>query len=428
MWQRSLVVLRSRVYPRIAGSHHRTTPGEKVEYALALQRAGAYRESLRLLNEPEVQNDPQSLVARAFYDIYHWNYESAAPFLEDYLERTDADVYEAFIARVNLLACRAFLLDSKFATEFANLKRDLQAAGHSLLLGAVLEIGAQYMIVSGNTNQGETCLRDAERLLKTEGGMHLMFVDKWRTISKALKTKSIQPIDEFRKLALSRKHWETLRDLDYFRALLQPDSSWADWVYYGTPHGSFRRRMERWRDFPEQTTVSRSGKSLQVVDPWFAGDKHGEMSHLLLNLLLRDFYRPMRVGEIFSELFWNNHLDLNSAQDRIHQLIRRLRDWIQKYHIAFKVIEVDGAYAIRTAEDTGLVCRKVTLAAQKLPFIFGRFQTLAPQYLSAQDWAEHLNMTPPKTRVLLAQARQTGVVEAKGRGPATRYKIICGPS
>lgn len=316
-----------------------------------------------------------------------------------------------------------FYNDPRFEDEFEILKRDLQSAGYTFLLGSVLEIGAQYLIVNGQMDAGENCLREAEQLLKSEDQLRLMFVDKWRTIAQALKTKSVEPLTQFRQLALSRKHWETLRDLDYFRAMLQSESPWAAWVYFGTPHAAFRHRMEKSCGFPDIATVSRSGTCVQVIDPWFAGDQHGELSHLLMNLLLRDFYRPMRVGEIFSELFWNNPLDLNSSQDRVHQIIRRLRVWINKNNIPFKILEVEGSYAIRIAEDTGLVCRKLILPAQKLPFVFGRFHALRNVALTAQDWSERLNVTPSKTRTLLTQATQTKIIEVSGRGMATRYKL-----
>lgn len=421
LWKRSLMILRPRVYPRVSSSSAKATAGEKIEYALALQRAGAHRESLLLLSQPGVQKDPQSLIARAFSEIFQWNYERAAPLIHEYLASGKILPYENYIARVNLLACWASFQAPEFAAEFESLKKDLRASGHLLLLGAALEIGAQYMIVNGHSDEGERALREAEQLLKSEGDMHLMFVNKWRAIAESLKTKSVKPLDAFRQLALTSKHWETLRDLDYFRAMLEPDSHWAGWVYFGTPYTSFRKRMEQWRSFPEQATVSRTDHCVQVVDPWFAGDQHGEMSHLLLNLLLRDFYRPMKVGEIFSELFWGNHLDLTSSQDRIHQLIRRLRSWITEHNLAFTVVEVDGAYAVRIAEETGLVCRQRILPAQKLPFIFGRFQTA--ENLTAKEWGDRLNMTTVKARNLLAQAVPHDLVQVKGKGPATRYKI-----
>jgi hypothetical protein len=194
-------------------------------------------------------------------------------------------------------------------------------------------------------------------------------------------------------------------------------------VYYGTPYKSFRQRLERVREFPEQAIVSRSEQIERIVDTWHVGDQHGEMTQLLLVLLLRDFYRPAKVGYIFSELFGNGLWNMTSSQNRVHQLVRRLRTWMIENKLPFKIIEVDGAYALRMNEDVGLVCRKRFLPLQKIPFIFGRYPTTSARGLSAKEWAEKLNVTPVKARNLLSEAASLGCISKQGEGPATRYKI-----
>jgi hypothetical protein len=420
MWRHSLSALKAKVRPEIGKS--KASVDEVIEYALALQKAGAYRESQNLLNEPNVKDEPQALMARAFHEIFHWNYQDAEPLWEAYLAHKDVGEYEKLVARVNRLAGYCFLRDPRITGEFERLKSDL--SGNPRLLAAVLEIGAQHLIMDKQWKEAEAALSEAEKVLGGQNGREdLMFVDKWRAVTRALTENSVKPLDQFRERALGAKHWETLRDLDYFRATIIPDSPWSEWVYYGTPYPAYRRRLDQLRDFNEQETVSRSRRPAVIVDPWYVGNQHGETTHLLFNLLLRDFYRPMKIGEIFSELFWDGFWDAKSSQNRVHQLIRRLRSWIEKNELPLSILEVEGSYSLRINQEAGLICRKRILPAQKLPFIFGRYYSQPAKPLAALEWADRLKVTPAKARYLLSQALPAGLLDKVGRGARTRYSL-----
>jgi hypothetical protein len=266
-------------------------------------------------------------------------------------------------------------------------------------------------------------LKEAEDLLAKGENMYAIFVDKWRNIAQALKTDSMDPLDVVRARALKAKHWETVRDVDFIRCTMRPESHWASWVYFGTPFAAYRQRLEGSRQFPEQTIVSRKSNPELIVDPWHTGNHQGELPQLFLDLLLRDFYRPFKVGHIFSELYWDEFWDVSSSHNRVHQLAHRLRAFIEDNQLPFKLLRIDGAYALRMDEKAGIVCRKKMLPLKKLPYIFGRYEAETPRLLNAKGWGQRLNVTTVKARNLLSEASENGVVVKIGGGPATMYRV-----
>jgi hypothetical protein len=74
----------------------------------------------------------------------------------------------------------------------------------------------------------------------------------------------------------------------------------------------------------------------------------GSRCHHLIEVLLRDFYRPLKMGEIFVELFPGEYFDIFSSPNRVHQLLFRTRDWIAQQNLPLEINELAGGYSLKT--------------------------------------------------------------------------------
>lgn len=417
----SLRLLRPYVHP-VVKSRGEATPEERLEYAYALQRIGAKSESVRILEKLTRQND-RAYLAFAFHFMSDWDQSSALFCLENFLASSQIQPYERSVGEVNRLACLVSLEDERAEDLFTQLRKDLRAQNFSLLAANILEIMAQYWIRAGDFTQARGLLSEAKGVAHDIGGIYSLFIDKWSVIADALEARNPDGLERLRARALAASHWETLRDLDYFRSVLNPHDRWSSWVYFGTPYVGFRDKLEKLRSFPETAWVCRQPQGSKFWDPWFANSAEAEISHRFVAFLARDFYRPARVGEIFSALFPDQHFDIDASPDRVYQIVRRARQWVQEEGLPLRIDEYAGSYRLHRASELALLGRKNFVRFTKTEFVFDRFHHSQTQSLRLEEWAERLKCGPKKAKNLLQDAKAAGLIQVERRGPHSRYML-----
>ncbi len=417
----SLKLLQPIVRPKVKGIVVADRE-ELLEYAYALQKVGAKTESFHILETLAPDYDKAHL-ALAFHHIFEWDYARALGHLEQLLGSPRITPYEAVVADVNRLACLVALKDERAETLFTDLERRIPIAGSSLLHGNILEIMAQQRLEARRVGEARVLLARAQQLMPEADDIYRMLMEKWSVIADAIESGRPDRIHEFRGRALTLQHWETLRDLDFALARLDPSSRWADWVYYGTPFSGFRRRLEDSRIFSETAWVSRHASPSEKWDPWFApgGGGGGELMHRFVVLLLRDFYRPARIGEIFSHLFPDQYFDIEVSPNRIHQIASRARAWLEENQVPARLEEVSGSYCLRGEESLAILARKAQIRYTKVEFLFERYREGRPVAMSSREWADVLGFSCEKVKRLLREANSAGLVTVERKGPYSRY-------
>lgn len=425
LYEMSLRFLHSRVYPKVDGQKRSATARETVEYVLALQFAGAFKESGRLLTTLAGESEPRIALAQAAQHIFHWDYALALPHYKRLTESSGITDYEKLIARVNYLSCLGYSQHPGFTGEYTDLHRRLKKENLKLLLGNVYEIAAQYFIIGGDYKEADRTLKSAESELIEDGFFGHFFAAKWRAILSALKDNSTKPLIDFRQQALKISHWETLRHLDFYQTRLNPDGEWAPWVYFGTRYQSFREKIEVYRQFPDEQYVSRSGAGRgRHIDPWFIGNrkKDSDIQHRFFVFLLSDFYRPFSIGEVADAMFGEGQFRLEGSANRVHKLVHRLRQWLTENDLPFTLQEKNG-YSLRFKADLEVKARKRSVRLDRIGFIFERYRNEMPVLVRADEWALKLGVSQAKAGALLTQAREEGVLVAEGAARYTRYRF-----
>src|SRR5262249_1530027 len=125
--------------------------------------------------------------------------------------------------------------------------------------------------------------------------------------------------------ALASHNWEDARLADLYSVQIDFKNSKFLHLIFGTPFQGFRTKIyNEIGHKPDRSTYYLGEKQAPRLDlangeigglPAF---NVGRKIHQLIEILLRDFYHPLRIAGIFSELFPGEHFDVSSSPDRTH--------------------------------------------------------------------------------------------------------------
>lgn len=409
------------------------TPAELAEYAVALQRLGANREALEILRGiPAVtaKSIPQWGLYVSFCLVSQWKYEEALEVLEMSLAQNDLDPYLRQIILINFFAARIAVGDiTDLAGPLQEFARDLAAQGARRLQANALELLSQVHLLSGDLRAGEAQLNAASALHADEKAWDQLYIRKWRGILHALKDRDPGDLLGLRSEVESTGHFESLRDIDFHLLRTRFDEDRFRYLYFGTPHRSYRRRLLEfgspgtagtWVHAPDKAT------GLKDFDPMLDVPDLGSLPHRMLQLFLRDFYHPFRVAEIFGLLHPEEFFDPDHSPNRVHQSMHATRAWLTKHHLKFQIEARGPRFRLRWGEHFRLRAREPVLPVTEPQIYQYRLELAAPgpdHYWSRQETQDLLGCAKSVATRFLDPSRNPMILEKRGGGPQTRYRV-----
>lgn len=427
------------------------SPAEVSEYAWGLARVGSFKEAADLLESIDDETTPKALLYRAFVAIFQWEYREAIGFLKEYLRRADLDDYNRTIAEVNQAACHIFIEENADARKLLErLRETCEEKNYKLLSGNVQELLAQVAMHEGNYQEALDLLDRGAASLADVKGLSEFFIRKWRVIVELKQSKegALNGLQDIRNEAISLEHWESVRDCDFYRATYSKDEDILRFLYFGTPFHSYRKRLEHFigenpfkdtdnfawiPNLADPKLAGSTNGSIDIFDV-FAGTfanraqlKKGQVLHRLLQVLSRDYYRPCRVGVIFSEVFPDEFYNPVTSPDRIYKSIRRLRKWFKEKQVPLEVLERHGQYRLNltsTDRPVALLVRAVQPKSvelgesSKLAELFAEFGT---RPFSTKEAAKLLEVNHATISRLFQAPLQDGRLQRLYSGPKTKY-------
>ena len=289
------------------------TPATEIEistYALTLLVLGATDEAADRLQAAS-QSNARIQLAQGYLSINRWDYEAAVHHLRAYLSMEVVPTFETCVAQVNLAASYVALGDlrngSPLLQELAAKTKEHE--WHQLARNTK-ELLAQAAIQEHRFEEARALLdsaTDNEKFSLTS-----FFIEKWKAIADSLERPagSLDSLAKVRHLAVANQHWETVRDCDYYRAVVQKDEPLALHLYFSTPYPSYRKRLAKavqdWMSFPKSYTLFANAPrifDLMTAEELGATDiqlKPGKTLHRAFNTLVSDGYRPFLVGSLYS--------------------------------------------------------------------------------------------------------------------------------
>lgn len=405
------------------------TPGEWAEYAVLLQINGSVNEAVTILEKVDASKAPEALLYRSFCHFNRWEYGAAVPILDEYVA-SGIDDYARLVGSVNLLAALAMEKEHDRALHLLESLLPACRRGQYLRLEAnCLELRAQVHLQSGDWDRASL---DLEQAVKTLGQANIpdtLFILKWRALIEARVTGSTGPLDRLREEARRRHVWETDREVDFLALTLRFEQDRFEKLIFGTPHGAYRRRVlaELKTDVksPYADVGDPNGPLFEVESGTWRGEqilKAGSKTHAILAILAHDRYKPLGVGSLFSELFAGEHFDIFSSPDRIHQIIRRTRQWIDESRVGFELVEEKGKYRLNC---DGI---RLRLPFEKTPLqrgeiLFRCLLSSGKNRWTASEIRGRLGLTPAEYRQFIDWSLTEGRLERSYDGSTPLYGV-----
>lgn len=413
---------------------------ELAEYAVLLQKIGSLSESLQTLEKIDAEKAPEVLLYTAFYYFSRWEHIKAIPMLTEYLQKPLSD-YALLVGRLNLAAANSMSGQWELALELAiECQMQAKAHGHWRLLANCLELKAEIALQSGTQShptafalsRATGWLNEASEILKTHRSFDQLFIWKWRSYVESIEDASISALQNFRALAIERREWESVREADLLALKIAPDAKRLDHLIFGTPCLGYRARIQR--VLGEGTTHllytwgPGGGVELDVrTGQLGAGaiQSPGKKVHRLIELLARDFYRPTRVGNIFSELYEGQYFDIFSSPGRVYQVVTRARHWLASGAIPLELHESRGYYSLRFTGPIAMVVPLERTEIKGFSVHLNKLKELFPagHSFSNMQARDRLGLKSSTFKNVMRWAQEEKHLERLGKSSATRYRF-----
>lgn len=412
------------------------SPESIVEYACGLVRLGAVREAESLLRKIDFRETPSVHEAMAFLRTKEWDYHLAIPHCREHLKRLENGSYASSIAKLNLVIALYFEAEFNEAAEIIQgILSSRENFRYKLLQGNCYRVLGNLEFSRKNFALAAECFQKAYQIFSSSVGIDEFLVRKWIALVDYFHHKGSAAaqvtLDGVRHEALRIQHWESLRDIDYQLACYHRNEPLLVHLYYGTPFGRFKWRINR--DFPELSIPADyhwklgdgDGKRTRTIDFEAEGVEVGTVLARLYYALTADFYRPMSAIDLFQKIHPDEFYSHGSSENRVHQALLRFKALLKKAKLPMFVENAKDQYRLRASERVDLLIRNTSRSnPNQLEHRVGTFkEKFGSSSFTAKD-VEALMGKPRRTvSHILSEATEAGLLVRTGSGKATRYAI-----
>jgi len=433
----ALKILNPILRPRTHYAEPPTVP-EEIEYAACLRSEGAPLEALAILKDIDAEKFPEAHLQRATCMIGQWKYLEAVPHLKSYVASFKSTTYAQMVGKINLLAAYIYEGFWKEANLLlSEMQRDVDPVEHGLLRLNLLELAAQVAIAEGDSDAALKYLQEgAEHMKVSSHSVYEMLIEKWSAIVASMQSGTIAPeLATVRSKAVTMRHWETVRDCDFYMAKQNGDVNSLIHLYFGTPFSGFRKKIIEALGSIDQIPESYAWtthrgpasrifdlRSACVIDG--AADLGvGKVLHRFLIQMSCDFYRPKRILSIYSNVFPDQYFTLGSM-NRVHQLIRRFREWTDAHRIPLRVEKDHDGFRLGFSGPFAIALPRDVLPLGERELTLGKLRaTLSVNSFTTREAMQVLGMSQPSVHRLLAWAVDAGQAVHEGNTYHSCYRL-----
>ncbi len=422
-------------------------------YSLALSRMGAFAEAEKRLKSLNPELDPEIHFYRASLYMNQWKYDQALPELKKYVKDARLSEYSRQVGLVNLCAsCIALGRMKETQREIEKFLRRKSNAGLLRLKGNIYQIKAQYLFEMGDLEGAHAEILRAQETLKQDL-LGTLVVRKWEAIANFRRyqngEKFREDMADIKKAGASSKQWEIVRDCDFQTAIHLKDPICFNQVFWGTRFSSYKKRVMA--HVPQGVQIQREYDwelayepfGLQTLEPLDQTITKKQVTLAELNLsaslkklaviLCSEHYRPLRLTEIFEDLYEGEYFNILSSRIRLNRLIRRLNRHFEDHKIPLLVARYTDGLQLKSREP-GLYIRIFSDVdeqnASEEDFKKNWYERLkrfiqgleGPEF-SVSDFMGHFTMSRRSAQRELQQLSKRGIIDIKGHGKSTRYLL-----
>jgi len=456
----SLELLRKAVYPspkRRTLPGARATPEELAEYASSASMLGAHREARRLFEKIPDGAYPEGIYLEANSELAIFDYDRATPLLESFLKTQPADSGLRRGAEVRLAMCLIRGREKDEQRSARLLAPFLDAGTPDITLPERMYAGQIHVehnyVFSRDTRRTLELALELERRHPDHNSVGLML---WITLLSIHHGKNVGGqklrLQQEKRRAIQEQYWYGLRQFDLYESFLLRNRESLLRYHFGTPFPRMRRlALERFGQearltdhwdwvpgFGTEETPTPIGNLplldtiLGVFEPTGASLKNGDLLLTLLRTLASDFTTPLSEHEIHEQLYPGEPHQGETSSQRVHTVVHRLRQWLERESIPMEIESLTRAYRIspqsairlrvinpdRNIEELAILPPELR---ETEAFIRKAFSTSAR--FSSSELGK-LQQTSSRTVVYHLKALvEAGRLIAEGAGPARRYRL-----
>lgn len=455
---RTLVVRYANLLRRMGGTKHalrilnpvvrndteKPTIDEVIEYASCLTRLSLVDESIALLSKIDNEPKPEIQYELAAAYVAKWDYSKAIPYLKKYLSFTELSPYKICVGEINLAA--AFIYTNELEKADSLLKKlltKIQQYDFKLLWGNVLELQGEIAFINREFDRSMDLFRESGEKLQSSNPRYLLYIDKWKVISKMLKengTKtSLLECAGLRKKAAELRDWNSLREIELYRALVTNDSEAIANLYYGVPYPEYRKRILSIWAKPLKVNGSherRIGPGMVKIKKIFdvaAGKdlftdcqlKPGQTLHRLVQVLATDFYSPFSTTKIFSLVFKDSFFNPVTSPQQVYEIVKRLNEWFVENKIPLIVTRGKWGYRLRAEEAYFLRLQIDSEFRTKIDDFIESLENYGlVENFSVSMVEEKTGLARRTATRLLSDGVAAGKLLREGRAQSTKYSLV----
>lgn len=413
------------------------TPQEQAEYAALLCQEGAVDEALALLASIPVSLAPEVDLFKAFCHTSRWQPKLAAQCLEAFIANVESP-YLKLQAQLHLAEAEIALGHLSRALELcAQTLNSAREFGFLEIQSTCFGLQAQAHVQRGAFASALLDLTLAANIHKQVSATESTSIHKWFAIIDAMRSKNLAPIAEFCQFARRLGDWESIRECELISLQIEFTQDRFDRLLFGTPFPNYRKMMlERLgRHLPSEFYIlgPKTPNTAPCLDLISGNIERGERlnpgkkNHQLLEILLRDFFRPLRVGGLFAALFPGEKFDIFSSPTRVHQTLRRTRRWLESENIPVEIREQDGGYLIEFKPGAEFSFR-VPLEREDVAGLGAQWARLRAHYRDCTPFSpkaarEALGLPRSTFQRLMRWAVAEGKVERLGTHSSVLYRV-----
>lgn len=443
----------------------RATAAAKTEYAASLVRLRLLREARELMDAKVLSEHPQAHLHWSFSYIVEWDYENAHLHLQKIIQQPKVfSQYEILVTQVNWAMGLVFLDQHAQAQKILlQVLTDSDPQQHQLIRASALEILADSLIENQQYQSAQELLKEAKSSLQDQVTVDEYLVRKQEAILNLKQKGSTahqQKLLILQKEALDRGFWESYRDCDRQLVKVTKNSEIIRKLIWGTPYSHYQNKIiselsvsdqDLEKDFhfylhfqlsgaknnskitADKKNEYRSFFKIENSENSFTEQhlKQNQLPHRILKALARDLYRPQKIMDIFDSAFPGDYYHPIYSVDKVHQGLKRLRQYLQENQIPLQIKETKGMFQLQSAEPSLQIIlprlRSAVVSALPAPLSLQKklrhLQSAGHKTITRQEWMEIFKVSSRTASREIQQLEQTQALQRRGQGPQTHYLL-----
>jgi len=421
------------------------TPSLLLEWGAALINLRAAQAGIKKLEKVNSTLHPKALLYLAFGYFSKWDYETSLPLLYHYIE-LEMDPYWRSIGKLNLCAAQLFCNEpEKALAGIHSLFLDPRFSKNKIVRLNLNELFLQSQIRLGDFCSAHRLLQKVQREGFSKNNLFSLFYEKWAWILKLQEsgyTNSVKTTQQqLARKALTLKHDETLRDLDFWQAKITKKEDLISKLWFGTPHSAFKKRIEREMSFTPplhwnyvlkpKENGQQSEFSLDLASATLAknavqydlGFSQNSLSHRLLIELSNDLYAPKSLLEIYDSLFSGEVYSSINGPTRFHQALFRLRSALKNCGQPLEVCVKNQNYSLTSKAPLQLIYSTQMPRSKNQSSIEILKTSFQNSPFKRNEAQKVLKTSERTTNRILKAAIEMGALKTFGKTSKTQYQI-----